>query len=147
MIVLRDPTQLAQVEDAYIRDLIARRIEETTLEDEDEPLCLFVLAEPGDSVEAIEKAGGVSITTGVFTQAKYGDPDFVPTFEVLEEHPGHCFEMVHIMGGGDDGVSTIVPDVVGIDPELLRFCRAYAVAVPAPDGKSTIAGGSYAPGI
>ena len=147
MIVLRDPALLAHVEDAYIRDLITRRIEETTLEDDDEPICLFILAEPGDSVAALEQAGGVSITTAAFSQAKYGDPDFAPCFEVLEEHPGHCFEMVHVMGDGDEGVSTIVPDAVGIDPELLRFCRTYAVAVPVPDGKPSIAGGSYAPRV
>lgn len=146
MIVLRDPAQLAQVEDAYIRELLARRIAETTLEDDEPPVCLFVLAEPGDCIAQIEQVGGVSITTAAFTPAKYGDPGFVPSFEVLEEHPGHCFEMVHVTGG-DEGVSTIVPDVEGIDPELLRFCKAFAVKVPAPDDEPAIIGGSYAPRI
>lgn len=145
MIILRDPSALDQVEDAYIRGLIAQRFQEITIDGYDyDDLGLFVLAQPGDSIADLEKAGGVWITTGIFTEAKYGDPDFVPSFEVLEEHPGHCFEMVHIMGG-DYGVSTIIPDAAGIDPELLRFCKEYAV--PIPKSGPAIGGDSYAPGV
>jgi len=131
MIILRDLSALDQVEDAYIRGLIAQRFQEITIDDYDD-LGMFVLAQPGDSIADLEKAGGVWITTGIFTEAKYGDPDFAPSFEVLEEHPGHCFEMVHILAG-DFGVCTVIPDQSGIDPELLRFCREYAEPVPAID--------------
>ena len=145
MIILRDPSELGLVEDAYIRGLIAQRFQDITIDGYDyDDLCLFILAEPGDSIADLETAGGTWITTGIFTSAKYGEPDFAPSFEVLEEHPGHCFEMVHIMGG-DFGVSTIIPDVVGIDPELLRFCKEYAV--PIPESAPAISGDSYAPGV
>ena len=145
MIILRDPSALDQVEDAYIRDLIAQRFQEITIDGYDyDDLGMFVLAQPGDSIAALEKAGGVWITTGIFTDDKYGDPDFAPSFEVLEEHPGHCFEMVHIMGG-ETGISTIVPDITGIDPELLRFCKEFAV--PVPEAPLAISGDSYAPGV
>lgn len=144
MIILRDPSALDQVEDAYIRGLIAQRFQEITIDGYDyDDLGMFVLAQPGDSITDLEKAGGVWITTSIFTDDKYGDPDFSPSFEVLEEHPGHCFEMVHIMG--DYGVSTIIPDTAGIDPELLRFCKEYAV--PIPESAPGIGGDSYAPGV
>lgn len=131
MRILRDPSQLGQVEDAYIRGLIAQRFQEISIDGYSyADLGMFVLAEPGDSIADLEKAGGVWITSGVFTDTKFGDPDFAPCFEVLEEHTGHCFEMVHILAG-DYGVCTVIPDQAGIDPELLRFCREYAEPLPA----------------
>lgn len=131
MRILRDPSQLGQVEDAYIRGLIAQRFQEISIDGYSyDDLGMFVLAEPGDSIADLEKAGGVWITSGVFTDTKFGDPDFAPCFEVLEEHTGHCFEMVHILAG-DYGVCTVIPDQAGIDPELLRFCREYAEPLPA----------------
>lgn len=131
MRILRDPSQLGQVEDAYIRGLIAQRFQEISIDGyRYDDLGMFVLAEPGDSIADLEKAGGVWITSGVFTDTKFGDPDFAPCFEVLEEHMGHCFEMVHILAG-DYGVCTVIPDQAGIDPELLRFCREYAEPLPA----------------
>lgn len=144
MLILRDPSQLGQVENAYIRCLIAQRFQEITIDGYSyDDLGMFVLAEPGDSIADLEKAGGVWITTGIFTEAKYGDPDFTPCFEVLEEHPGHCFEMVHILAG-DFGVCTVIPDVLGIDDELLRFCKEFAV--PLPPATTVNTGNSYGPG-
>ncbi len=144
MLILRDPSQLGQVEDAYIRGLIAQRFQEITNEGHGyDELGMFVLAEPGDSIADLEEAGGIWITVGVLNDAKYGDPEFSPCFEVLDLHPGHGWEMVHCMAG-DFGVSTIIPDIDGIDPELLRFCREYGEAVPAIS--PSIDGDSYAPG-
>lgn len=143
MLILRDPSQLEQVEDAYIRGLIAQRFQEITIEGYSyDDLGMFVLAEPGDSIADLEKAGGVWITSGVLNDAQYGNPEFSPCFEVLDAHPGHGWEMVHCMGG-DFGVSTVIPDVEGIDPVLLRFCREYGEAVPAI---SPPPADSYAPG-
>ena len=130
MLILRDPAQLGQVENAYIRGLITQRFQEITIDGYCyNDLGMFVLAQPGDNIADLEKAGGVWITTGIFTDTKYGDPDFEPSFELLEEHPGHCFEIVHILSG-DYGVCTFVPDVPDINPELLRFCKEYAVPIP-----------------
>lgn len=130
MLILRDPSQLGQVENAYIRGLIAQRFQEITIDGYSyDDLGMVVLAEPGDSIADLEKAGGVWITSGIFTDTKYGDPDFAPCFEFLEEHTGHCFELTHILAG-DFGVCTVIPDQPGIDPELLRFCQEYAEPVP-----------------
>lgn len=145
MIILRDPSQLGQVKDAYIHGLLTQRFQEITLDGyHNDELGMFVLAEAGDRIVDLEAAGGVWITTGIFTDDRYGDPDFEPSFEVLEEHPGHCFEMVHLLSG-DYGVCTIVPVDAGIDPELLRFCKEYAV--PISEVTPNIGGDSYAPGV
>jgi hypothetical protein len=34
----------------------------------------------------LEAECGCLITTGLFGESKYGDPDFMPTFEWLEHH-------------------------------------------------------------
>lgn len=143
MLILRDPSQLGQVKDAYIRGLIAQHFQEITIEGYSyDDLGMFVLAEPGDSIADLEKAGGIWITSGVLNDARYSDEEFSPCFEVLDAHPGHCWEMLHSMGG-DFSVCTVIPDVDGIDPELLRFCREYGEAVPAISPSSA---DSYVPG-
>ena len=70
MIILRDPSALDQVEDAYIRGLLAQRFQEITLDDYSyDELGIFVLAQPGDSIADLEQAGGIWITTGLFNDA------------------------------------------------------------------------------
>lgn len=132
MISLRDPADLDQVTDPFIRALIAARFE--ALADEgaaDDDLAEYLVVEAGDQIPALEAAGGIWITTSPFSDVRYGDEDFAPCFEMLEEHPGHCFEMVHILNDSGFAVITIVPDAPGVDEELLRFCREFAA--PSPD--------------
>lgn len=128
MVILRDPSVLGQVEDINIRDLIAQRFQEMAVDGNNyDDLGMFVLAQPGDSIADLENAGGTRITTDIFTDSKYGDPDFSPSFDLLEEHRGHCWEMVHILNDSGYAVITIIPSQDGIDRELLKFCREYAV--------------------
>lgn len=144
MRLLRNPEDTAQVEDAYIRALLDQRFQEITIEGYTyEDLGLFVLVEPGDTVADIEQASGAWITTGLFGDTRYGDPDFAPCFEFLERHMGHCFELVEIMNDAGYGVIVIIPEVDGIDEELMRFCYQYSeVASPVPSGTGDL----YAPG-
>lgn len=137
MLVLRSPEDVVQVEDAYISALLAQRFREITIEDYSyEELALFVVVQPGDMVADIEQVSGAWITTGLFSDCRYGDPDFAPCFEFLERHVGHCFELVEIMNDSGYGVIVIIPEIDGIDDELMRFCNEYAeVACPilSPD--------------
>ena len=144
MLLLRNPEDTGQVEDAYIRALLDQRFQEITIEGYTyEELGLFVLVEPGDTASDIEQVSGAWITTGLFGDSRYGDPDFAPCFEFLERHVGHCFELVEIMNDAGYGVIVIVPEVAGIDDELMRFCHQYAeVASLALSGTGDL----YAPG-
>lgn len=131
MIVINHPS-LASISDPGILQLIEQRFIEIT---DGEPYDAdihgyFVVAEPGDGMDVLEKEVGCPILRGLFGEARYGDPDFSPCFEVLEEHPG-CYEMVFIMTDGDFGISLFIPKAEGINPELLAMCAEYAV--PAPD--------------
>lgn len=131
MLVLPDPSHLDRVQDGYIRALLTRRFRELAQEDyRYEELGEFLLIEPGDTVADLEAQGRIWVTTGPFNAACYGDAGYSPSFECLEEHAGHCFEMVHILNDSGYGVIVIVPDRPDIDQELLRFCRGYATLTP-----------------
>jgi hypothetical protein len=131
MLVLPDPSHLDRVQDGYIRALLTRRFRELAQEDfAYEELGEFLLIEPGDTAADLEARGRICVTSGPFNAACYGDAGFSPGFECLEEHAGHCFEMVHILNDSGYGVIVIVPDQPDIDEELLRFCREYATLTP-----------------
>lgn len=130
MLALLDPEDLDRIEDASIAELVRRRQAEASeagCETEEAPA--FYLVEPGDAVDAVESGAGVWITRHPFDQRRYGEPGFAPTFELLLEHPG-CFEMLFV-GGGDFGVTLVVPKHPGIDPALAAFCQSFAS--PASD--------------
>jgi hypothetical protein len=89
----------------------------------------IVVIEAGDSLDDISSAIDFNILTNSFTGLRFGEPGYEPTFEVLEESPD-CYELVFTHGDGDDGIVIFIPKVVGIDPELLAYCRMYATAAP-----------------
>lgn len=127
MILLRDPADLAKVEASAICTLLAKRFEDISADEPYEPDVhgFFVLAQPGDTVAAIEAASGCPIVQSTDGRRAYGAPDFQPCFEVLEEHAS-CYEIVFIPGDGDFGVVIIVPKRDGIDPTLTAYCETYA---------------------
>ena len=86
----------------------------------------FVLVEPGDTSAALEQALGLCIVTSLFGEVRYPDEDYVPSFEVIEDH-GDSYEMVFITD--DDTGSTVlfIPKSVGMDADLLSLCQAFAV--------------------
>ena len=86
----------------------------------------FVLVEPGDTSDALEQALGQCIVTSLFGDVRYPDEDYVPSFEVIEDH-GDGYEMVFITD--DDTGSTVlfIPKSAGMDAELLSLCQAFAV--------------------
>jgi hypothetical protein len=110
-----------------IRALILQRLAELELEEPYDQFGGFVLVEPGDTTACLEAECGCLITTGLFIDAKFGDPDFMPCFEWLEHHAqANCFEMLFVMSDDGFGTALFVPDEPDIDPELLAFCREYA---------------------
>ena len=131
MLVLCDPSEAITINDPDLRTLIEQRFEDVCDGEDFDPDLhgLFIVVEPGDSVEALEKESGCPILSSYTGNARYGDPGFKPVFECLEAHDT-CYEMVFVPGGGDAGVLIYVPKTDGIAPELLALCEAYAVPAP-----------------
>jgi hypothetical protein len=86
----------------------------------------FALVEPGDSIAEIEAKTGCQIMHDPFHDSRYGDAEFMPSFEWLVEHPTF-YEAVFIFSDDGFGVDLLIPKAPGIDAELLAMCAKYAV--------------------
>lgn len=88
-------------------------------------LAQFLVAEPADTVAAIEGVVGVPLATNLVDSSKYGDPSFTDNFEYVERH-GAWFEAVTIVSDDGYGIVLLVPDRPDIDPALLGLVRDHA---------------------
>lgn len=131
MLILRDPDALACITDAGVRDLVEQRFMDLSAEDDYDPDLngYFIVVEPFDGVDTLESESGCPILRGYLGTARFGDPEFKPVFEVLEEH-STCYEMVFVQSDGDFGIVIIIPKQDGVDPELLALCAEYAEPAP-----------------
>ena len=138
MIVLRDPQTVGEVTDPYIRELVTLRFAQVMAGEpyDDDRHGYMVVVEAGDTVEQLEQEISLPILHGLFDDLPFGNPDFTPCFEILEEHRNGntcIYEMVFI--SNDDGAfaALFIADTEGIDVDLLAMCRSFATpAVSMP---------------
>jgi len=132
VLVIRDPALVEYISDPEIRRLVERRFTEILAgEAYDYDRHGYMIAvEAGDTAEALEEESGCRILRNFFDDARFGDPDFTPSFEALEEHAG-CWEMVFILNDEGFGVAIFIPKAEGIDAALSALCRTYAVPAAA----------------
>jgi hypothetical protein len=123
MLILKPPSSFDSITDPDILKLVKLRHYQLG----DEMFVAAIIVEAGDSLSDIEQEIGFSILTNLFDDKRYPDPDFVPCFEVLEDH-GCCYEMVFILSDGDDAIEIFIPKH-GVDIELLAMCSQYAVSI------------------
>lgn len=127
---LHTPDDLDGILDAALRQIIRQRfaelaeVEGYTFAE----LAEFWLVEPGDTVETLEAAAQVPIVHGWCSDARYPDPDFASSWEVLETH-ATCIEMVFITSDSGYGSVLWIP-AEGTDPALLAMCAEYASPAP-----------------
>ena len=88
----------------------------------------IVIAEPGDALSTLEAETGYPLLSDWFHENQYGDDDFAPTFEWLDNHP-FCYEMGLVLNDNGFTVLLIIPKLTGIDAQLLNLCREYALEV------------------
>ena len=129
MLVLRSPEHAFRVADPLIRRLVELRFSQIT---EGEPYeCdrhgYMVVVEPGDTLEDLERVTGFALLEDAFGEFRYGDPDFTPAAEVIEEHGGVCYEIAYVLNDDGYAVALVVPKSDGVDPELLAMCEEHAV--------------------
>ena len=123
MLILKSPSSIDSITDHDILILVKLRHDQLG----DEMFDSVFIIEAGDTVEDIEQEIGFSILTNLFDDKRYPDPDYVPCFEVLEDHGG-CYEMVFILSDADDAIEIFIPKQ-GVDNELLAMCSQYAVSI------------------
>jgi hypothetical protein len=132
MLILNNPILVDRIPDLVIRELVRLRFSEICAgEPYDYDLHGYmVVVEPGDSAAALEQEVGFPLLNNPFDGARYGEPDFTPSFEALEEHAG-CYEMVFIFNDEGFGVGIFIPKQPGVDGDLLAMCAEYAVPAQA----------------
>ena len=123
MLIIQNRSQLHHIIHPDIHKLVTLRLAQL-----DSILTApMIIMENGDSLSDIEKELGFPILTNLFDDISYPDPDFVLSCEVLEDHGG-CYEMLFILGDGEEAVEIFIPKN-GIDPSLLSMCAHFAVMV------------------
>ena len=118
-------TNADAIADPELRELLQQRlrdIEPYSLSD----LGSFIVVEPGDSVETIDKQLGFPILTNRWTGVQFGQTGFTPFWEVLEEH-GTCYEMVFVLSDDGYGVELFIPKHPSMDSELLSMCAEFSL--------------------
>ena len=132
MLVLRGPTAVSSICDPDVRSLVEKRFTEILAGEpyDYDTHGYSIVVEPGDTVEALENETGYPILGSLFDDSRFGDPDYSPCFEALEEHPG-CFEIVFILSDDGFGFTVFVPKADGIDAVLLSMCARYAIPASA----------------
>ena len=124
MLILKSPSSFDSITDPDILSLVKLRHDQLG----DEMFGSVIIVEAEDTISDIEKEIGFSILTNLFDDVRYPDTDFVPCFEVLEDH-GTFYEILFIFGDGDDGTVEIFIPKVGVDPLLLAMCSQFAVVL------------------
>ena len=132
MLILRDPAMARSITDPDIRALVQQRFREICAGEpyDYDQHGYTIVVEPGDSVDALEEESSCPILRNLFDKTRFGDPDFAPSCEALEEHPT-CYEMVFILNDDGFGISIFIPKTKGIDADLLAMCAMYAEPAPA----------------
>lgn len=84
----------------------------------------LIVAEPFDTLAAIEGAAGVPLATNLVDGSKFGEPGFTANFEYVARH-GEWFEAVMILSDDGFGIVLFVPDRSDIDPTVLGLVRDH----------------------
>lgn len=85
----------------------------------------LVIAQPADPLSLVQTALGFSPLRNPIDGSHFGDPDFAPAWEWIEDH-GFCLELVFILDDSGFAHVLLVEKAEGVHPELLALCRAYA---------------------
>jgi len=132
MLILREPADAGRIADPGIRALVELRFAQIG---QDEPYVAdqhgyMIVVEPGDTAQELEQESGCAILHDLFEDIPYGNPDFTPSFEILEEHYGTdgtvFYEMLFITNDDGFGITLFVPKAEGIDRDLLSMLAEFA---------------------
>ena len=85
-------------------------------------LVQFVVMASSETVIELEAALGFSVRINRFTGCRYGDTEYLPSWEVIEEHT-FWYEVVYVLG--DDGFGIVIFVPTDADPELTEMLQHY----------------------
>ena len=83
----------------------------------------FVVMHKSDTLIELEAALGFSVMTNRSNGCRYGDDDFLPSWDVIEAHR-YWHEVVYVLG--DDGFGIVIFVDKNADDQLLQMLQHYA---------------------
>ena len=116
---------IALLADNQLRSLLTERLQQLTNAWEGidlSDLTHFLIIQAGDTAADAEHELGWSLLVNPVDGARFGDPDFTPSWEWIEDH-GDWYEAAYILSDDGFGISLFVEDT---DSELLPLCREHA---------------------
>ena len=123
LIVVHDHSNIDQISNIAIKDLIRKRID--SLNDLDAgDLCNMLVVEGSDTLESLSAQLTFNILCNRLTGIRFDQEGFTPSFEFIEEFPS-CFDMVFVLSDDGFGVELFVPKEKGINSELIAMCRTF----------------------
>ena len=126
MQIVRDLQSIQHINDIAIRELVRKRIEDLGGDSFDSSSLGYMLViEGGDTLEALSAQLGFDPLKNRFTGIHFNESGFAPSFEFVEEFPS-CFDAVFILSDDGYGVELFISKAVGVIPELLSMCQAFA---------------------
>ncbi len=123
MEIIRNLADASRIANPHIHALLDLRLQQLgTFHDG-----LLVVIEAGDAIQDVEELCGVPILYDHYSDARFGHPDFTPSFDFVIDHSA-AYEMHFDVS--DDGIGTtlLIPKGDNIDADLLALCREFAVA-------------------
>ena len=85
-------------------------------------LVQFIVMSRSDTIIELEAALGFSVRINRFTGCRYGETDFLPSWEVIEAHR-HWYELVYVLS--DDGFGIVIFVPKDADAELIEMLQHY----------------------
>ena len=127
VIIIRDQSSIHQIGNIEIRELVTQRMDDLGGDAFDaNALGYFLVVESGDTIEAITAQLGFDILCNRFTDIRYDQTGFTPSFEFVEEFSAG-YDMVFILSDDGYGVEGFVKKAKGEPPDRLATCQRYAV--------------------
>jgi hypothetical protein len=123
LIVVHDHSNIDQIRNIAIKDLIQKRIDFLTELDAAD-LCNILVVEGSDTLESLSAQLTFNILCNRFTGIRFDQEGFTPSFEFIEEFPS-CFDMVFVLSDDGFGVELFVPKEEGINSKLIEMCRTF----------------------
>jgi hypothetical protein len=120
MLTITDPSE---VDHPRLRGLLRQRFEQLSgcpIAD----LARFHVIQPGDTFATIEDELGFAVNANLVDGIRFGEPDFVPSWEHAFQHED-MFEVTYILDDSGFGWVLFIEDREGIDADVLALCHTY----------------------
>ena len=125
MLSISDRAALAHVLtlsiDLNLKALLRKREEQLSEAGDLSEMARFVIVQAGDTIDAVEAELGFSPFQNAVDGTRFGDPEFIPSWEWLLDH-GFCFESVFVFSDSGFGEVLFIDKANG---PFVALCEAF----------------------